>query len=90
MNNSIDDLSRSMQEMRRMSDELRDQVEKMKQAFTWSEWEPFVVGVIPCRVNGRWYWRGDVIYRREKIRHISGTKEYMYGDNFDKLKESHE
>lgn len=77
-----------MQEMRRMADELRDQVNRMKDALTWGEWEPYTVGIIPMRVNGHWYFKGDTIYRRQRFG--PGGAWYQYGDDFDKLKESHD
>jgi hypothetical protein len=90
MNNELDQLSQTMKEMRRMTDEMREQVNQMSQAFAWSDWEPFVVGVIPRRVNGRWYFKGDTIYRKEKMKYLTGSREYCYGDDFDILKDSHE
>jgi hypothetical protein len=72
--------------MRRQARELRDEVDKWNKMFGWSDWEPHTVGIIPRRVNGRWYFKGDRVYRKEKMWGLNGTR-YKYGDEFDVLRE---
>lgn len=83
----INDLSKTMAEMRRMAEEVRDQVDAMNKALSWGDWEPHTVGIIPKRINGRWYWRGDTVYRRQRMWALTGGDQYKYGDEFDVLKD---
>lgn len=76
----------SIDEMRQQARELRDEVERMTKQYGWSDWEPYTVGIIPMRVNGRWYFKGDTIYRKEKMKYLTGSRQYKYGDLFDYLK----
>lgn len=86
---TYNDLSKSMAEMQRMADELRDQVDAFNKAVGWGDWEPHVLKW-PMRINGRWYWRGDTVYRRQRMWGLSGGNQYKYGDMFDVLKEQYE
>ena len=86
----INNLSKSMAEMQRMADEMRDQVDAFNKAVGWGDWEPHTVGVIPMRINGRWYWRGDTVYRRQRMWGLTGGSQWKYGDEFDVLKEKYE
>lgn len=79
-----DEVERMRQEMKEMANDLRNM------GVGWSDWEPHTVGVIPIRLNGRWYWKGDTVYRKEKMRWLTGSGTYIYGDEFDVLKENHE
>lgn len=63
-----------------------EQVRDMKKNFTWGAWEPYTVGIVPKRVKGKWYFRGDTVYRRQRFGAVS--PQYMYGDTFDILKDS--
>ena len=88
INNLSNDLSKSLAEMRRMSDEMRVEVDKLNRLVGWSEWEPHTVGIIPKRINGRWYFKGDRVYRKEKMWGLSGSNRYKYGDEFDILRDA--
>ncbi len=44
------------------------------------KWEPYYT-TWPQRINGKWYWR-SYVWRKQAD---DGT--YVYGDDFDKLKE---
>mgnify|MGYP003342144199 FL=1 len=87
---TYNDLSKSVAEMQRMADELRNQVDAFNKAVGWGDWEPHTVGVIPMRINGRWYWRGDTVYRRQRMWGLTGGSQWKYGDEFDVLKEKYE
>ncbi len=82
-----DEMSASMAELRNQTDQVIKEVQRMKQALTWGAWEPYTVTLIPRRVNGRWYFKGDVIYRRQRFG--PGGTFYAYGDQFDVLKEQY-
>ena len=90
MKNDFQSLENSLKELRSMATELREEAEKTKKLFGWSDWEPHTVGIIPMRVNGRWYFKGDTVYRKEKMWGLSGSHQYKYGDEFDVLKESYD
>jgi hypothetical protein len=87
---TYNDLSKSMAEMQRMTEDLRDQVDAMNKALGWGDWESHTVGIIPMRIHGRWYWRGDTVYRRQRMWGLTGESQYKYGDMFDVLKEQYE
>ena len=84
---TIKNMNDQMADMQQQANKLLDDVRRMRQAFTWSSWEPHTVGVIPRHINGRWYFKGDTVYRREKMRYLTGSKEFQYGDEFDILGE---
>lgn len=86
MKDMHDEVERMRQEAKAMAEEVR----RWQRDFGWSEWEPHTVGVIPMRLNGRWYWKGDTVYRKEKMRYLGSSKIYKYGDEFDVLKEEQE
>ena len=73
----------SWAEMRQEADQLLEQVRRMRENFAWGSWEPYQVGIVPRRVKGRWYWRGDTVYRKERFG--PGGVRYQYGDLFDVL-----
>ena len=88
----LDDIVEAVKDMNRMAQHMRAQVEQMRETVEkwtdrgWSAWEPHVLKW-PKRVNGRWYWRGDTVYRRERMRGLTGSDNfYQYGDEFDILK----
>ena len=83
-------LNTTMDEMRQEVDKMRDEIRRMKEHFTWGSWEPHNVGIVPIRVNGCWYFKGDTVYRKEKIKYLTGSKEYKYGDEFDILREQND
>jgi hypothetical protein len=80
-------MQNTVDEMRRRAKELRDEVDAMNRSLGWGDWEPHTVGIIPIRLNGRWYWKGDTIYRRQRMWGLTGGSQYKYGDEFDVLKE---
>jgi hypothetical protein len=81
------EMRESMDQIRKETDDVIKEVRRMQQAITWSAWEPYTVTLIPRRVNGRWYFKGDVIYRRQRFG--PGGTFYAYGDEFDVLKEQY-
>lgn len=87
MKSEFEDLNASLQEMRRQAQEMRDEVQRMSSRYSWSEWEPHTVGIIPKRINGRWYFKGDTVYRQEKMLYLTSSKQYRYGDEFDILQD---
>lgn len=91
MNNTdFQQLNAQLDDMRRSAKEMADEVRRWQQDFSWSDWEPHIVGVIPMRINGRWYWKGDIVYRKEKIRYLGASHTYKYGDEFDVLKDNYD
>lgn len=87
-NDPYKQLHESIRAMRQEAKEMRDEVDKLSRIVGWSDWEPHTVGVIPIRVNGRWYWRGDRVFRKEKMSGLSGSRKYKYGDEFDVLRDN--
>lgn len=89
MDKDFQQLHDSLEVMRRdvrlMAEELRGW---SSEQFAWSEWEPHTVGIIPRRINGRWYFKGDRVYRKERMRGLTGSQQYRYGDEFDVLKDA--
>ena len=79
MNDTAKQMQRELDAMRRSIEEWRDGA--------WGEWETYKLKW-PRRIKGRWYWRGDTVYRRERMRGLTGSDNfYQYGDEFDVLKE---
>lgn len=85
----LKDMHDEVKRMREQAKEMAEQVKKWQKDFSWSEWESHTVGIIPMRLNGRWYFKGDRVYRKEKIKYLGASKIYKYGDEFDVLKEDH-
>ena len=86
-NDPYKQLHDSLRNMRQQAVEMRDEVNRLTKLVGWSDWEPHTVGIIPMRVNGRWYFKGDTVYRKEKMWGLSGSRRYKYGDDFDVLKD---
>ena len=86
-NNPFDQLQSEMDSMRQEVKDMADEVRRWNQIVGWSEWEPHIVGIIPRRINGRWYFKGDRVYRKEKMWGLSGSNRYKYGDEFDILRD---
>lgn len=82
------DMNKVMKDMDAHVQEILKEARNMKQAFTWSEWEAHKLSW-PKRINQRWYWIGDTVYRRERLRGLTGSGQFEYGDEFDILKEKH-
>jgi hypothetical protein len=82
------DMEASIRELNLRTEELIKEARKMKQAFTWSAWEPVKLKW-PKRINQRWCWPGDTVYRRERIQGLTGSGIYEYGDEFNILKEQY-
>jgi len=87
MRNMNQEMRESMDQLRKETDEVIKEVRRLNQAITWGAWEPYTVTVMPRRINGRWYFKGDVIYRRQRFG--PGGVSYAYGDEFDVLKEQY-
>lgn len=87
--NDLQQLTASLDEMRRQAKEMAEEVKRLQKNLSWSDWEKYTVGVIPKRINGRWYFKGDTVYRKEKIRYLGASHEYIYGDEFDVLKDKY-
>ena len=85
-NDPYKQLHDSLRSMRQQAVEMRDEVNRLNKLVGWGDWEPHTVGIIPMRVNGRWYFKGDTVYRKEKMWGLSGSRRYKYGDEFDVLK----
>lgn len=85
----FDDMNATMDDLRKETEKVVAEARRMKQAFTWSAWESWTVGIMPKRVNRRWYFKGDVIYRRERMQGLTGSNIFQYGDEFDVLKEQY-
>ena len=79
MNQQIYDLSKEAEKM-------LEQVREMKLNFTWGAWEPYKVKYVPKRIKGKWYWPGATVYRKQRIG--VNPPQYMYGDDFDLLKDA--
>ena len=47
-------------------------------------WEPYTLKLFPKRINSRWYFAGDTVYRRSRFG--PGGYTWVYGDEFDYLK----
>ena len=47
-------------------------------------WEPYTLKVFPKHINGRWYFAGDTVYRRQVLG--PGGVWWKYGDEFDYLR----
>ena len=90
LHESIRAMRQEAKEMRDAASEIREEIDKTLKLFGWSDWEPHTVGIIPRRVNGRWYFKGDTVYRKEKMWGLSGSGRYKYGDDFDILRETYE
>ena len=90
MNQEIQKIRLAVDEMRDQANAIRNQVDAFNKAVSWGDWEPHTVGVIPMRINGRWYWRGDTVYRRQRMWGLTGGSQWKYGDEFDVLKEQYE
>lgn len=82
----IDDMNKVMKDVHAEAEKILEQVREMKQNFAWGSWEPHIVGIIPKRVKGKWYFRGDTVYRKQRFG--PGGVHYKYGDTFDILKDS--
>jgi len=85
MNTDFQKVREDFDELRRAADDLMEEVQKMKKAFTWGSWEPYTIKVYPKRINGRWYWPGDTVYRSHRFG--PGGVHYRYGDHFDALRD---
>lgn len=85
--NQLHQLSKQLDDMRRQAREMAEEAKRLEKLVGWSDWEPHTVGIIPMRVNGRWYFKGDTVYRKEKMWGLSGSRRYKYGDDFDVLKD---
>lgn len=88
--NDLQQLTASLDEMRRQAKEMAEEVKRLQKNLSWSDWEKHTVGVIPKRINGRWYFKGDTVYRKEKIRYLGSSNQYKYGDEFDVLKDKYD
>ena len=87
LHDSVTEMRDAASEMRNAASEIREEIDKTLKLFGWSDWEPHTVGIIPRRVNGRWYFKGDTVYRKEKMWGLSGSQQYKYGDDFDVLRD---
>lgn len=47
-------------------------------------WEPYRLKLFPKKINERWYFAGDTVYRRQVLG--PGGVHWRYGDEFDYLK----
>jgi len=86
MKDMWDDIDKMHQEVKVMAAEIK----KWQIDYGWGDWEPHTVGIIPMRINGRWYFKGDTVYRKEKMRYLRGSSQYKYGDEFDVLKDEYD
>ena len=82
----IKDMNNAMQAMNDEAKKMLDEVRRMKENFTWGAWEKHTVGLMPKRINGKWYFRGATVYRKQRFG--PGGVHYKYGDDFDVLRES--
>ena len=87
MDKDFQQLRDSLDVMRRDIKLMAEEMRYMAEQYSWSEWKPHTVGIIPIRIKGRWYFKGDTVYRKEKMKYLTGSGKYKYGDEFDMLKE---
>jgi len=81
----VSDMSQQMKALHKEAEEMLEQVADMKKKLTWGSWEPYTVGFMPKRVKGKWYFRGDIIYRSQRFG--PGGVHYKYGDTFDAIRD---
>lgn len=82
------DLAVQAKAMSQEAAKMRQDIESWNKT-RWSVWEPYKLKW-PKRINNRWYWRGDTVYRRERMRGLTGSGDYQFGDEFDILKEQYD
>lgn len=84
-NQIVKDMNHQMDLMRDEAVKMLEEVERMKKNLTWGAWEPYTIKMFPKRVKGKWYWKGDTIYRRQRFG--PGGVHYQYGDTFDAIRD---
>jgi len=91
MNKEIDrifhDMDQTFKQVQEEMDQMAKDMAELLKPITWSEWKPHKIK-FPKRINSKWYWPGDTIYRKQRIG--PGGTAYKYGDQFDVLKEQHD
>lgn len=84
INQTMKEINAEADKLRLDAEEMLNEVRKMKESFSWGAWEPYKLK-FPKRIKGKWYWPGNTVYRREKMRYLSSSGMYQYGDDFDVL-----
>lgn len=89
MNRVFDDMDKVFKSMDKTFDRIGDIMDQVQQE-SWEainkrqKWEPYI-SWIPRKIGRRWYWHSP-IYR--KYQHDDGKGYFIYGTEFDVLKET--
>ena len=87
MTNSYDktivDFNKMLEDMNRVFDNMEKVMEEVQMEYK-PEWERHRLAW-PRRINGRWYWPGQIVAR--KFCFSPGGGFYRYGDSFDLLRD---